>query len=95
MNNTTFTENDYRILKAIIDRNNDKKGLCKGSGTSIKELIIKTELSDKKIRQTIKKFIDGGLISEGASIIKTRTYILTKEGFEELNSLRLNILEVE
>lgn len=87
----TFTENDYRILKAIIDRNNEKKGLCKSNGTTIKELIDKTKLSDKKVRLTIKKFLECGFITEGASIVKAKTYILTEKGFEELNSLRVNI----
>lgn len=88
---TIFTENDYKILKAIIDRNNEKKGLCKISGTTIKELVSKTQLSDKKVRLTIAKFLEEGFISEGASIVKAKTYILTQKGFEELNSLRINI----
>lgn len=91
MSNMTFTENDYKILKSIIDRNNEKKGLCKGSGTTIKELVDKTNLSDKKVRIAIKKFLEVGFISEGAAIVKAKTYILTPEGFEELNSLRVNI----
>jgi predicted transcriptional regulator len=89
--NTIFTQNDYKILKAIVDRGDKKKGLCKTEGTTIKELIEKTELSDKKIRNTLVQFLEVGYISEGASIGKARTYILTKEGFMELNSLRKNI----
>lgn len=88
---TIFTQNDYKILKAIVDRGDKKKGMCKTEGTSIKELIQKTELSDKKIRNTLTQFLEIGYISEGASIGKARTYILTKEGFMELNSLRKNI----
>lgn len=87
----TLTENDYKILKAIIDRNNDKKGLCKSNGTSIKEIVTKTQLSDKKIRLTMSKFLAMGFVTEGASIVKAKTYILTTEGFKELNSLRVNI----
>lgn len=88
---TIFTQNDYEILKAIVDRGDKKKGLCKTNGTTIKEIIDKTELSDKKIRNTLKQFLDIGFISEGASIGKARTYMLTKEGFIELKSLRINI----
>lgn len=91
INNVIFTENDYRILISIIDRDNASKGLCKGNGTSIKELVNKTNLSDKKIRLTVKKFIEVGFITEGASIVKQKTYILTPLGFEEMNSLRINI----
>ncbi|GCD12585.1 hypothetical protein [Clostridium tagluense] len=86
-----FTENDYKILKSVIDRNDEKKGLCKINGTSINEIKLKTQLSDKKIRLAIKRFTEVGFISEGASIVRTKTYMLTEEGFTELNSLRLNI----
>ena len=89
--NTIFTQNDYKILRAIVDRGDKKKGLCKTEGTTIKELIDKTELSDKKIRNTLAQFLEVGYISSGASIGKARTYILTKEGFLELNGLRKNI----
>lgn len=88
---TIFTQNDYKILKAIVDRGDRKKGMCKTNGTSIKEIIDKTELSDKKIRNTLKQFLDVGFISEGASVGKARTYMLTQEGFIELNNLRKNI----
>lgn len=86
-----FTENDYKVLKAIIDRNNGKKGLCKGNGTTIKELIEKTKLSDKKVRDAIKKFLEEGLITEATLIVRAKSYMLTTKGFEELNSLRTNI----
>lgn len=86
-----FTENDYRILKSIIDRSSKKKGLSKSEGTSIKELIAKTGLSDKKIRETIKKFIEVGYITHATSIIREKTYMLTPLGFKELNDLRKNI----
>jgi predicted transcriptional regulator len=88
---TIFTQNDYKILRAIVDRGDKKKGLCKTEGTTIKELIEKTELSDKKVRNTLAQFLEVGYISFGASIGKARTYMLTKEGFLELNSLRKNI----
>lgn len=88
---TIFTENDYKILKAIISRNDEKKGLCKSNGTSIQELVEKTQLSDKKVRLTIKKFLDVGFIEEATAIVRKKTYILTQRGFEELNNLRKNI----
>lgn len=86
-----FTENDYKILKSIIDRNDEKKGLCKAKGTSIKEIVEKTGLSDKKVRDTLKKFIEVEFVAFATTIVKTRTYMLTPLGFEELNSLRVNI----
>ncbi|WP_125154471.1 hypothetical protein [Clostridium rectalis] len=91
MDSVIFTENDYRILKAIIDRNDNKKGLCKGNGTTIKEIIEKTCLSDKKVRQTLKRFETLEFVSKGLKIVKADTFLLTEKGFEELNSLRENI----
>lgn len=88
---TIFTKNDYKILRSIVDRGDNKKGMCKTNGTTIKELIQKTGLSDKKIRNTLQQFLNVGFISEGVSIGKARTYMLTPEGFTELNDLRKNI----
>lgn len=86
-----FTTKDYQILKAIIDRNDRKKGLSISSGTTIKEIITKTSLSDKKIRETRDKFITEGFITEGLKNGKEKTYILTEQGFKELNRARKNI----
>jgi len=89
--NYIFTENDYKILKSIIDREDDKKGLCKAKGTSIKEIMDKTNLSYKKIRETLGKFIEVGFVTNATNIVKAKTYMLTPSGFEELNSLRIDI----
>ena len=86
-----FTENDYQILKAIIDRGDKKKGLCKANGTTVKEIIEKTKLSDKKVRTTLKKFEEEEFINKGLRIVKADTYMLTEKGFLELSSLRKNI----
>jgi predicted transcriptional regulator len=86
-----FTDNDYKILREILDRNNEKKGLCKGNGTSIKEIITKTGLSENKVRQTLKKFTEEGFIEEGITLVRAKTFILTVKGFEELKTLRTNI----
>jgi predicted transcriptional regulator len=86
-----FTDNDYKILREILDRNDDKKGLCKGYGTSIKEIVTKTGLSENKVRQTLKNFIEEDFIEEGTTLVRAKTFILTVKGFEELKSLRTNI----
>lgn len=88
---TIFTTNDYEILKAIINRDDKKKGLCKANGTTVKEIIDKTKLSDRKVRLTLKRFEEVGFITKGAKIAKADTFILTEEGFLELKSLRMNI----
>lgn len=86
-----FTENDFRILKSILDRGDKKKGLTLACGTTIEEIVNKTELSDKKVRDTINKFKDAGYVSEGIKKVRTKTYILTKEGFLFLKNVRINI----
>ena len=88
-----FTENDYKILKAIIDRRDRTKGLCKGNGTTVKEIIEKTGLSDKKVRLTLKNFEEEGFISRGLKKVKADTYLLSTKGFEELSGLRKNIFK--
>lgn len=90
-----FTENDFRILKSILDRGDKKKGLTIVNGTSIEEIVNKTELSDKKVRDTINKFKEVGYVTEGIKKVRTKTYILTKEGFSFLNNIRKNIFGEE
>lgn len=90
-----FTENDFRILKSVIDRGDKKKGLVITNGTTIEEIANKTNLSDKKVRDTIKKFKEMNYVTEGIKKVRTRTYVLTKEGFNFLNNIRKNIFGEE
>lgn len=87
-----YTTKDYNILKAVIDRDGKKKGFCKGYGTTIKEIIKKTKLSDKKVRITLAKFEEEGFIEKTIKVTNANAYIITKKGMDELNSLRKNIL---
>lgn len=86
-----FTDTDYKILKAIIDRNNRLKGMCKSDGTTVKEIISKTKVSDRKVRETLKKFEDVGFVEKAIKQGKADSFMLTAEGFLELKSLKLNI----
>lgn len=90
-----FTENDFRILKSILDRGDKKKGLTAINGTTVEEIAEKTDLSTKKIRDTLNKFIAEGYVTEGIKKVRTKTYLLTKEGFIFLNSVRKNIFGEE
>ena len=87
-----FTENDYRIMKAILDQNDKDKGRRRDKGTTIVEIEEKTNLSSRKIRDTLKKCIDCGYVVEGIRLIRTKTFLITTDGFNELNSLRKNII---
>lgn len=88
-----FTTKDYDILKNIMDRNNRIKGLSLGDGTTIQELVDKTQLSEKKVRTTIKKFIEAGYITEALKKERAKSYMLTKVGMAELKKTRINIFD--
>lgn len=90
-----FTENDFKILKSIISRGDSRKGLTIATGTSIQEIMDKTGLSSKKVRDTIKKCVEVGYVQEGLSRIRTKTYILTTNGLAVLKSAQINILGEE
>lgn len=90
-----FTENDFKILKSIIDRGDNKKGLTISDGTSISEIVEKTGLSYKKIRETIIRFKEVGYVTEGIKRVRTKTYILTIEGCECLTNIKKNIFGEE
>ena len=87
-----FTENDFKILKSILNRGDKLKGLSIMNGTTIAEIVEKTGLSDKKVRITIKRFIELGYVTQGLSKVRTKTYLLTKEGLLVIKSIRKNIL---
>ena len=87
----TFTENDYKILKAIINKNDRTKGLTKINGTTLKEILDSTGLSRSKVRRTITAFIECNFIENGNSKVREKTYILTEDGFNELYNLTKNI----
>lgn len=89
------TRNDYRILQAILDENDDTKGISKLNGTTRLEIQAKTKdessektLSLSKIAQALKYFMDEGLVEEGINEGKTKSYILTPEGVDILNELQ-------
>lgn len=86
-----FTDNDYRILKALLNRENKKVGLSKPYGTTVNEIASKTGLSTKKVRGTLKSFMECDFVAFGVKQKNAATYILTKKGFAELKSLRVNI----
>lgn len=87
-----FTENDFNILKSILDRGDDSKGLTMLNGTTIMEIVKKTNLSDKKVRDSLNNFKEIGYVTEGIKRVRTKTYILTKEGFTFLNQAKKSVI---
>ncbi|MGL5647854.1 MAG: hypothetical protein ACRDDY_08380 [Clostridium sp.] len=88
-----YTQNDYKILKHILKKDDKTKGLTRSNGTTIAEIIESTGLSDRKIRVTLNRFIDDEMVCYGVSIGRTRTYCVLKKGLDELKSIRESIIE--
>ena len=77
-----ITQNDYKILTAITDKEDTSKGIIPSNGTTKQQIISKTELSATKVNTTIKLFLSKGYIKEALSIGNAKSYILTKEGIK-------------
>lgn len=88
-----YTQNDYKILKHILKKNDPEKGLIKSKGTTVVEIVESTGLSDRKVRVALKSFMQDGMICYGVSIGRTKTYCLLKKGLEEIKSLKTSIIE--
>lgn len=82
------TMNDYRILQAILDDNDETKGISKLNGTTRLEIQKKTEKSLSKIAQSLNAFIKDGLVEEGIGEGRTKKYILTSAGVDAVNELQ-------
>ena len=90
-----FTENDIRILKYLLNRKDRNAGLTMANGKTINEIAESTGLSTKKVRQTIKTFIECGFAENGIKKGNAATYIITIRGLEELKNIRKNIINEE
>lgn len=88
-----FTQYDIKILANIMDKEDNNKGLGKMTGTTVKEIVEKTNYSDKKVRIAIKKFIEVGMVDYGVADGRTKTYYILPKGLEELSSLYDTIIE--
>ena len=86
-----FTNNDYDVLKAIINKNDRSKGMSKINGTTVKEITQKTSLCDKKVRQALKKFEIVGFVCKALKQGRADSFMLTEEGFLKLKNLKKNI----
>lgn len=80
----SYTVNDYKILMAIIDKDDKKIGRCAVYGTTKSDIQGKVKLSLKKVTDTLNKFIEDGLVEPGAKKGKANTYIVTESGLKEL-----------
>lgn len=88
-----YTLNDIKVLKNIMDREDETKGLSKSTGSTVKEIVVKTKLSDKKVRLAIKKFLDDEMIAYGIADGRTKTYYILPKGLEEIFSLKEMVIK--
>jgi predicted transcriptional regulator len=83
-----ITLNDYSILQAIIDEDDDEKGFIKTKGTTKKEIQDKTNLSTTKITTTLIKFQAQELIELALKVKNSNSYVLTEKGMTELLGMK-------
>lgn len=79
-----FTQNDFKILKAIISEKDKTKGIIPNNGTTKTEIANATGLSKTKIVATIIRFQNEGYIKQGLKIRNAQSFILTEKGMKEL-----------
>lgn len=90
-----LTCKDVNILKSILDKDDKTKGRIKSNGTSVNDIKLKTDISDKKIRLALSKFIEAGYLIYGISVGRSKTYCITSKGIEMLVSLDKDIISLE
>lgn len=81
-------KSDFDILMAILDKNDDKKGVYKGYATTTNEIMKKTNYGKTKIYSAIKTLKSMGLIDYGLKIKNQKGYIITEKGLEEIKLLK-------
>lgn len=81
---------DYLILRCIPSKNSDTKGVKKGNGTTVDEIIhrmeeeCKQKVSKAKVYRTLSMFKSEGIIEEGLSYGVCKSYVITEKGFSTL-----------
>lgn len=79
-----FTQNDYKILEAILDKDDEDKGVIKANGTTKREVIDKTGLSLSKVTLTLSILESHGFIETALKVKNAKSYIVTEKGMQEL-----------
>ena len=81
-------QSDFNILVAILDKDDNKKGVFKGYATTTKEIKKKTNYGHTKIYSGLKTLMNKGLIDYGLKKGNCKTYIVTEKGMKEIKLLR-------
>lgn len=88
-----FTQNDYFILKSILDKDDDKKGIIMTNGTTKQEIVNKTELSLTKVNNTLNSFEAIGYIKSALKVKNAKSYIVTDLGQKELLKMKGKMID--
>ena len=83
-----FTQNDYKILLSILDKDDKKKGIVMTNGTTKLELMQKTGLSITKVTNTLLNFESSGYIEPALKVKNAKSYVVTNKGMKELMSMK-------
>lgn len=83
-----FTQNDYKILQAILDKGNNQKGMIMTNGTTKQEIITKTGLSITKVTNTLLSFEASGYIKPALKVKNAKSYIVTQKGSQEIINMK-------
>ena len=86
-----FNSNDISILRSIMDKT-EKRGISKAKGTTIPQIVEKTNLSVSKVRGSIKRLKEEGWIDDAIKVVNHKSYYVTKKGIEELKNLSRSVL---
>lgn len=91
-----ITENDIKIMQNMFDKNTNK-GLSKAKGITIEEIKSKIDdLSESKIRDTIRVLSAYNYVDNGVKKGKKKTYHVTNEGLNYIRSIKelvINLIE--
>lgn len=89
-----LTENDYKVLGKILNRDNDR-GLSKTSGVTRNELKEWTGLSYTKVGDALKVLMEYEFVVMGIAKGREKTYYLTPNGLTELKEITQKIINVK
>ena len=70
----------------------EKRGISKAKGTTIPQIVEKTNLSVSKVRGSIKRLKEEGWIDDAIKVVNHISYYVTKKGIDELKNLSRSVL---
>lgn len=88
-----LTSTDYKVLQSIVNIN-DKRGICKGRGTTKKQIRSLIKMSTVTIDKSLKKLFKKKYIDFAIKKGKENAYCITTEGVKILKELTSPIFDL-